>query len=358
MVQADDCSRLVLPLPFLPQSSLWITGMTDTRKTVWRRLGGGMAISLLLHALAVAVFLLSFDSPIELAEKEQAVEVTLVPPPPEPETEPEPEVSEETAQPEPPTPTPEPEPAPEPPPVPEPLQQQTEVEQPVPSEAPVPTARPLLRLADRDQSPKPSEGIEQADRAATSAGPEPETPSDLAKDSQELPDVALPEAPAADQSTALNDEDETSAGADDTGGSKASIIAETPSDAAEEEVLEPREVANLLSHSYSEDEVATVSMAGMTREERVMDLCGSELSLQLRSGSPRYDVEYLPSFKAETGNVVSYPQTAFRQRDGTWFDLAVVCEVDEKATRVLRFAYSVGKRVPRSEWQARGLFGS
>lgn len=334
--------------------------MTDTRKTVWRRLGGGMAISLLLHVLAVAVFLLSFDSPIELAEEEQAVEVTLVPPPPEPETESEPEASEEAAQPEPPPPTPEaaPEPTPEPPPVPEPLQQQTEVEQPSLSEAPVPTARPLLRLADRDQSPKPDEGIELADRAATSAGPEPETPSDLAKDSQELPDIALPEAPAADQSAALNDEDKTSVGSDDTGGSNASIIAETPVDATEEDVLEPRQVANLLSHSYSEDEVATVSMAGMTREERVMDLCGSELSLQLRSGSPRYDVEYLPSFKAETGNVVSYPRTAFRQRDGTWFDLAVECEVDEKATRVLRFAYSVGKRVPRSEWQARGLFGS
>lgn len=327
--------------------------MTETRKTGWRRLGGGMAISLLLHALAVAVFLLSFDSPVELGVEEQAVEVTLVAPPEEPEAMPEP--------PPPPPPEPEPEPQPEPataPAPPTPLQQDAEAEQSLPSEVPVPTARLLLRLADRDQSPKPNKGKEEAEQEGTSAGPKPETPSDMARDSREPPDVALPEAPVAEQTTALNDDEKTSAGSDDAGDSKVSIIAETPVDATEEEALEPREVAKLLSHSYSEDEVATVSMAGLTREERVMDLCGAELSLQLRSGSPGYDVEYLPSFKAGTGNVVSYPRTAFRQRDGVWFDLAVDCEVDEKATRVVRFAYSVGRRVPKSEWQARGLFGT
>lgn len=321
--------------------------MTETRKTGWRRLGGGMTISLLLHALAVAVFLFSFDSPVDLAEEEPAIEVTLVAPPeePEPQDEPEPE----------PAPPPEPAPAPTPP---APLQQEAEAEQAVPTEAPVPTARPLLRLADRDQSPKPNEGREEAEQEGIAAAPKPEMQSDTARDSRELPDVALPEAPAAEQTTALNDDIRTSAGSDDAGDSKASIIAQIPVDATEEEALEPREVAKLLSHTYSDDEIATVSMAGLTRDERVMDLCGAELSLQLRSGAPGYDVEYLPSFKAGARNVVSYPRTAFRQRDGVWFDLAVDCEVDEKATRVVRFAYSVGKRVPKSEWQARGLFGT
>lgn len=328
--------------------------MADTRKTGWRRLGGGMAVSLLLHALAVAVFLLSFDSPVNLAEEEEAVEVTLVAPPPEPEPQ---EEAVEAPEPAPPSPQPEPQsvPAPEPP---APPKQDAEAEQPLPPEAPVPTARPLLRLADRDQSPKPNEGKEEAEQAGASAVPEPETPSETAKDSLELPDVALPEAPAAEQTTALNDQDKASAGPDDAGDSKASIIAEMAVDATDEDALEPRDVKRLLSHSYSEDEVAAVSMAGLTREERVMDLCGAELSLQLRSGSPAYDVEYLPSFKAGEGNVVDYPRTAFRQRDGVWFDLAVVCEVDSKATRVVRFAYSVGKLVPKSEWAARGLIGS
>lgn len=355
--------------------------MTETRKTGWQRFGGGLALSLLLHGLAVAVFLLSFDSPEDFSQEEQAIDVTLVTPPepeepepqpePEPEPEPEAETPEEAAEPEAaPPPAPEPEnqaePVPQPPepelaPVaepPAPPNQESESEQPLPPGVPVPTARTLLRLADRDQLPRPSEGTDEAEQAESSAAAEPEAPSDKANDSRELPDVTLPEAPAAEQMTALNDQDKASAGSHHAGNSKASIIAEKPIVASDEEALKPREVKRLLSHSYPEGEIATVSMAGMTREERVMDLCGAELSLQLRSGSPRYDVEYLPSFKAGSGNLVNYPRTAFRQRDGVWFDLAVVCEVDDKATRVVRFAYSVGERVPKSEWQARGLFGT
>lgn len=319
--------------------------MTDHRKTSRRRLGGGIAVSLLLHGLAVAVFLGSFDRPIELAEQEQAIEVTLVAPPADPEGEAEP-----ASEPEPKPPEPEPTPAQEPPaPV-----QRPELEKPLPSEAPVPTARPLLRLADRDQAPKPEEGREEAEQAKTSAGTKPETPTELARDSSELPDIELPEAPVAEQTIALIDEDNPSSGSDDAGDSKASIVAEAPMDATAE-ILEPQDVKRLLSHSYSEDEVATLSMAGLTREERFKDLCGVELSLQLRNGTPRYDVEYLPNFQVDAGNVVNYPHTAFRRRDGVWFNLAVICEVDDKATRVVRFSYSVGKTVPRSEWAERGF---
>lgn len=333
--------------------------MTDTRKTGWRRLGGGFAVSLLLHGLAVAVFLMSFDNPVELGEQEQAIEVTLVAPPEEPEPEPTPEAAEEPqeepAEPEASEPPPEPEAEAQPVPEPlAPLQQPQAEEQPLPPEAPVPIARPLLRLAERDQSPKQKEGKEEAEQAEDSAKAASEPPSETARDSRELPNVALPEAPAAEQNTALNDEDNTSAGSADAGESGALVITKTPVDAAEED-LKPRDVKRFLSHSFSEDEVATVSMASLTREERVMDLCGAELSLQLRSGSPRYDVEYLPGFKPGAGNIVNYPKTAFRERGGGWFNLAVVCEVDDKATRVVRFAYVVGKTVPRAEWAERGF---
>ncbi len=340
--------------------------MTDTRKTGWRRFGGGMAISLLLHALAVAVFLLSFDSPVDLAEQEQAVEVTLVAPPPEPEPEPapEPEETAEAATPEPPAPEPEPqpeqeppapapeaEPAPEQPPIPE-----VEPELPDSASAPIPVLRPVVRFGETDSGPERSQGTEAERQTAEAAqANEPSTEVTDAAPTLAQPEISLPEAPPL-ESALPETAEETQEG---TG--EAETSAETsPADPAVAEAvsaaqLEPREVTELFSTAISGDQAAMTAMAGLSRQERGDQLCGTELSQQLRNGTPAYVPYLLPILRLKEGNVVDVPLAAFRDVDGAWINIGVRCEVDDDATEVVNFSLSVGKTVPRSEWAERGF---
>lgn len=336
--------------------------MTEMRKTGWRRLGGGMVLSLLLHALAVAVFLLSFDSPVDIAEQEQAVEVTLVAPPPEPEPEPAPE-PEETAEAE----TPEP-PAPEPeqlPPAPEPVPAPAE-QPPIPEEAPelpdsasapIPVLRPVVRFGETDSGPELSRGSE-AERQAAEA-PQADLPSTEVADAAPTlsqPEITLPEAPPL-ESVLPETAEETQLGA-----GEAETSAETePLDPQVEEAdiadakLEPREVTELFSTAISGDEAAMTAMAGLTRQERGDQLCGTELSQQLRNGTPAYVPYFLPILRLKDGNVIDVPLAAFREVNGAWINIAVRCEVDKDATEVVKFQLSVGKAVPRAEWAERGF---
>ncbi|MFN3720441.1 MAG: DUF930 domain-containing protein [Rhizobium rhizophilum] len=349
--------------------------MTDTRKTGWRRLGGGFAVSLLLHGLAVAVFLLSFDNPVELSETEQAIEVTLVAPPeePEPESVPVPEEAEEAQEepaepeaPEPP-PEPEPEPAPEPEPQPEPPapapQPEPAEQPPVPepelpdaATAPIPVLRPVVRFGERDSGPELSRGTEAEPDAAEDAQAE-EQAEEVADAAPTLaqPEIALPEAPPMEGALAEAAE-ETLEGA----GEEEASAEDQPSDAAvvtavAEAALQPREVTELFSSAISGDQAAMTAMAGLTRQERGDQLCGTELSQQLRNGSPSYVPYLLPILRLKEGNVVDVPLAAFRDINGAWINIGVRCEVDDDATEVVRFSLSIGKTVPRAEWAERGF---
>ncbi|MBU0737449.1 MAG: DUF930 domain-containing protein [Alphaproteobacteria bacterium] len=347
--------------------------MTDTKTTGWRRFGGGLTLSLLLHGLAVAVFLLSFDSPVELSPEEQAVEVTLVAPPtepepePAPEPEPEPEATqhppEETAEaeplpsePEPPTPEPEPdveqEPQPEPveqPPVPEP-------ELPDAASAPIPVLRPVVRFGERDSGPEIARGTEAEDEAAEEAQTQEEA-DEVADAALTLaqPELTLPEAPplegALPEAAAETNEGqgEAEASTQDEASDPAVVAA------ISEAQLEPRDVTELFSSAISGDRAAMTAMAGLTRQERGDQLCGTELSQQLRNGTPAYVPYFLPILRLREGNVVDVPLAAFRDVNGSWINIAVRCEVDDDATEVVRFSLSVGKAVPRAEWAERGF---
>jgi len=340
--------------------------MTDTRKTGWRRLGGGLALSLLLHALAVAVFLLSFDSPHELSPEDQAVEVTLVAPPPLPEPEPEPEPQPEPAEPpaeaEQPS-TPE-EPA-EPPPVPEPEAQvpaeevtEPEPELPDAASAPIPVLRPVVRFGERDSGPEIARGTEAERNAEDNARPAEEA-EQVAEAAPTLaqPEISLPEAPpiegalpeAAEETQAGEGEAEADAAAEDAPADPAVVTA------IAEARLEPREVTELFSSAISGDQAAMTAMAGLTRQERGDQLCGTELSQQLRNGTPAYVPYLLPILRLREGNVVDVPLAAFRDINGAWINIAVRCEVDDDATEVVSFSLSVGKAVPKSEWAGRGF---
>ena len=345
--------------------------MTDQRKTGWRRLGGGFAVSLLLHGLAVAVFLMSFDSPVDLGEQEQAIEVTLVVPPVEPAPAleeqpaeaPEPEAAEPPAAPEP---EPQTEPVPEPPPVaeppvpeppPEPVEQPPvpEPELPDAASAPIPVLRPVVRFGERDSGPELSRGTE-AEIAAEEAKalPETEEVADAAPTIAQ-PEITLPEAPAIDG--ALPDTaEETLAGAGEAEASADERPSDLPSQAALTEAeLKPREVTELFSSAISGDQAAMTAMTGLTRQERGDQLCGTELSQQLRHGTPSYVPYLLPILRLKEGNVVDVPLAAFRDVNGAWINIGVRCEVDDNATEVVRFSLSIGKTVPRVEWAERGF---
>lgn len=340
--------------------------MTDTRKTGWRRFGGGLALSLLLHVLAVALFLLSFDSPHELSPEDQAVEVTLVAPPPVPEPEPEPQPepaeppAEQGAEAES-APTPE-EPA-EPPPVPEPqvpvpAEEVTEPELPDAASAPIPVLRPVVRFGERDSGPEIARGSE-AERNAEDNAPPAEEAEQVAETAPTLaqPEISLPEAPpiegalpeAAEETQAGEGEAEADAATENAPADPAVVTA------IAEARLEPREVTELFSSAISGDQAAMTAMAGLTRQERGDQLCGTELSQQLRNGTPAYVPYLLPILRLREGNVVDVPLAAFRDINGAWINIAVRCEVDDDATEVVSFSLSVGKAVPKSEWAERGF---
>ncbi|MFL0694408.1 MAG: DUF930 domain-containing protein [Agrobacterium tumefaciens] len=349
--------------------------MTDTKTTGWRRFGGGLTLSLLLHGLAVAVILLSFDTPIELSPEEQAVEVTLVAPAPEPEPEAEPEPApepepeatepppEDAAEAEPPAPEPEP-PAPEPVAEAEPEVQPEPVEQPpVPepelpdaASAPIPVLRPVVRFGERDSGPELSRGTEAEAETAEEAQTQDEA-DDVADAAPTLaqPEITLPEAPPLDGALP-----EAAAETNEGEGEAEASAQEEPTDPAvvaaiSEARLEPREVTELFSSAISGDRAAMTAMAGLTRQERGDQLCGTELSQQLRNGTPAYVPYFLPILRLREGNVVDVPLAAFRDVNGSWINIAVRCEVDDDATEVVSFSLSVGKSVPRSEWAERGF---
>lgn len=349
--------------------------MTDTKTTGWRRFGGGLTLSLLLHGLAVGVFLLSFDSAVELSPEEQAVEVTLVAPPPEleaePEPAPEPEASEpppeEMAEaeplppepePEPEPPAPEPEPEVEPEPQPEPVEQPPEPEPELPdaASAPIPVLRPVVRFGETDSGPELSRGTEAEAETAEEAQTQEEA-DEVADAAPTLaqPEITLPEAPPLDgalpEAAAETNEGEGEAEATTQDEATDPAVVAAISEAQ----LEPRDVTELFSSAISGDRAAMTAMAGLTRQERGDQLCGTELSQQLRNGTPAYVPYFLPILRLREGNVVDVPLAAFRDVDGSWINIAVRCEVDDDATEVMRFSLSVGKAVPRSEWAERGF---
>lgn len=355
--------------------------MADKSLKRWWRPVNGLTVSLLLHAAAAGALLLSLVLQPEPQPEEPVVEVTLVAPPePQPEELPVEEVkAEEPAAVEPPT--PEPPPAPEPPqpdeapppPPPEPPPAAPEVEEqpklPDAGQAPIPVLRPVVKFAETDSGPEISKGTE------AEAGLTPETAAQLEAAEQEVaaatpqPEIDLPEATLAEEAPMPDAADEAVEGegpeaappaapqptAEDAKPSEAKIAADETAKPIKEAALEPREVKRLFSKAISGDEAAATAMAGLSRQERGDQLCGTELSQQLRNGRPTYVPYLLPILRLKTGNVIDVKLAAFRDVNGEWINIAVRCEVDDKATEVLTFSLSVGKPVPKAQWRARGF---
>ncbi|MBC7313047.1 MAG: DUF930 domain-containing protein [Rhizobium sp.] len=375
--------------------------MEKTSARRWRKLGGGLVVSILLHLMIFAVLFIEMPEPITQPEPEESVAVEIVPPPEE--QEPEPPKAEE-AQPEqqepseeeqadaPPAPPPQSVPAPperpaEQPPVEQPPAEQPPEEAAADEPAPsLPLLRPVFEFGEKDSGPRQDTSGNAAEEAAKPAEiapqenavpaeePEPEPPAEEAVEEADqtpatpLPDdIAVPEidaASAGDESDgaqpAQQSDDTTVALTQDRPAEKPEQPVETPQapDAAADEAVQAKteldEVTKLYSTSLTGDSAAMTAMGDIPRPDRADQLCVTELREQLRNATPAYRPELLPSFQLKDGDVLTVNKAAFRA-NGQWFNLRFRCEIDPDATRVLSFAFEVGAAIPKRDWKRYGF---
>ncbi|AKH99504.1 protein of unknown function (DUF930) [Hoeflea sp. IMCC20628] len=328
----------------------------------------------------------------ELTEPEQPAEEAPAPEPPEPEAAapemPEPEASAEE-------------------PAPEPEQAAAADEQTVPppgvagegQAVPIPVLRPVFQFGERDAGPREAldgasaEEPEQAEPTETEAAtppmqqtaePEPEQsePAEAAAgepdpataildaveaESQEpeiaglsLPEITLPGSglPQGGLPEPDPDAQPSTTGLLPEPRLGEPTASQPPADTgAIDEATVPdvlNEARQLFSTSISDNPAAMVAMGNLPRGLRASQLCTTELREQLRSGPEPYGLELLPSYRLDTGNVLTETNAAFRA-DGAWYSLSFRCTVDDDALKVTGFAHSVGAAIPRADWKARGF---
>lgn len=306
-------------------------------------------LSVALHLLVLAVFLMKLPALPELPQQEESVAVELVPPPEEEKPAEEPKQEEEQAA--------------EPPPPPPPPVEEKKAEEPPPT---MPVLNPATLFGEKDSGTR---GDLRSDAQEAKADEPIETPP--VEEKQE------PEAAKADDAPTETEPEETVESAEQPadGGvteegetefptdqalalaapppPKPSTPVETKDEAESEAPLVPKPVKQLYTASVADEAVSMSAMAGESRGERANRLCGTELQAQLFRSSPPYVPYALPVFTLKYGNVIDAPRVAFGDVKGVWYDLALRCTVDDDATRVVDFSFTVGAPVPRNEWTKR-----
>jgi len=346
-------------------------------------------------------------------EKEESVQVEIVPPPEEPEKKPEeqkpaekkaeqkkpeekkppePVKQEEAKKAEPPPPPPEP-PKQEatrqtpPPPKqeearkqdpPPPAPQQKLAEPPPPAKEakgqPLPVLRPVFEFGEKDSGPKKSE-TGNASKETTNPPAESKVDAKVVepvKQAKEAPtvteappanpvpeDIQLPEVGIA----AANGLRNGPVAGISPNATKTEIVAAPPaaspkSDPSKAPIpgkpVELTEAKTLFSQSETDDPIATTAMGSIPRGVRAGQLCATELGQQLRHSSQSYRLEIVPAYELPSGRVLEIKRGSFRA-NAQWYDFRFRCEINENATKIVSFAYEVGAPVPRSEWRKRGF---
>lgn len=373
--------------------------MEKTKAKRWGKLGGGLVASILLHLVAFAVLFVEMPEPMSQPEPEESVAVEIVPPPEQ--KEPEQAKAEELAEPkQEPAAAPPPPSSPQPPPpesVPTPPERPAEQppidevggeeaagEDPPP---PMPVLRPVIQFGEKDAGPRQDTSGDAAEEAAKPVEAPPEESEPPTEEPQSTPpeedktaEADEPEGTPLPDDIALPKVDTGQDGAEADGARPAEKPGETtiafarptsPLKKPEPPAAEPKaaekptteatpakveldEVKTLYSTSLSGDAAAMTAMSDVPRPDRADQLCVTELREQLRHGTPAYRPELLPSFRLQDGNVLAVDKAAFRAA-GQWFDLRFRCEIDTDATRVLSFAFEVGRSIPKSEWKRYGF---
>ena len=359
----------------------------------------GIPASILVHVVFAAA--LFFHLPVDQSEpqKEETVQVEIVPPPEEPKPEekkaeekkpeeakpeekkpPEPAKQEEAKKAEPPPPPSEPpkqEEAKKAEPPPPPAPEEKPAEPPPAEEAkkqPLPVLRPVFEFGEKDAGPKKSltgnapkettnppaeskanaEAVEPVKQAEEAPAVVEAPPANPVPDDIQLPEVGIAAANGLQNGPIAG----TSLDATKTEIVTAPPIASPKNDPSKTPTpgkpVELTEAKTLFSQSATGDPIATIAMGNVPRGVRAGQLCSTELQEQLRHASPPFRAEWVPMYNLPTGNVLEAKRAAFPAR-GQWYNLSFRCEIDENATKVLSFAYDVGAPVPRSEWRKRGF---
>jgi len=376
-------------------------------------MGWGIPASILLHVVLVAAFFVHLPVDQPEPEKEESVQVEIVPPPEEPEKKPEeqkpaekkaeqkkpeekkppePVKQEEAKKAEPPPPPPEP-PKQEatrqtpPPPKqeearkqdpPPPAPQQKLVEPPPPAKEakgqPLPVLRPVFEFGEKDSGLKKSE-TGNASKETTNPPAESKVDAKVVepvKQAKEAPtvteappanpvpeDIQLPEVGIA----AANGLRNGPVAGISPNATKTEIVAAPPaaspkSDPSKAPIpgkpVELTEAKTLFSQSETDDPIATTAMGSIPRGVRAGQLCATELGQQLRHSSQSYRLEIVPAYELPSGRVLEIKRGSFRA-NAQWYDFRFRCEINENATKIVSFAYEVGAPVPRSEWRKRGF---
>lgn len=296
--------------------------MTKDGQDEDRRFAGALPVSVAIHA--AAILLLIFGLPVSLFQptKDDVISVDLVPPPEETKK------AEEAKQ----------EPPPPPPPAPEKADEQAKAAQQkeAKKEPPPPpnVIRPVVQFGEKDAGPRVSPSGDSAEEKAAAEAKQADKQGEKA---------AAP--------LALAVESPGPAPQPDAAGAPA---ADAPKLIQEKKPLDLDEAKRLFSLSETGDAMATSAMDKLPRSARAAHLCSTQLRDQLRNGMPPYYPELVPSYPLLEGHVMEVPDAAFRAR-GRWYELGFRCQVDDGATKVVTFAYRVGKPIPRNEWEARKL---
>ncbi|MCQ1855631.1 DUF930 domain-containing protein [Neorhizobium galegae] len=362
----------------------------------------GIPASILVHVVFVAALFLHLPADSSEPQKEETVQVEIVPPPEEPEKKPEekkppePAKQEEAKKQEPPPPPPEPpkqeeakkaEPPPPPPPKqeeakkpppPPPAPEEKHVEPPPSAKEakgqPLPVLRPVFEFGEKDSGPRKSQ---TGNASKETTNPPAESKADAksvepVKQAKEAP--AVVEAPPANP--VPDDIQLPEVGIAAANGLRNGPVAGVSPDATKTEIVtappaaspksdpskkpnpgkpvELTEAKTLFSQSETGDAIATTAMGDVPRGVRAGQLCATELREQLRHSAQSYRPEMLPAYRLPNGTVLEVKRGAFRA-NAQWYDLSFRCEVDDNATKIVSFAFDVGAPVPQSEWRKRGF---
>jgi Domain of Unknown Function (DUF930) len=249
--------------------------------------------SLVLHLAVVAFLMLGLPEALPQPQDEEAISVELVssPPPPEP-----------------------------------PKSAKSE---------PYPVLQPVIQFGEKDAGPKLSpEGDSANEAAASPTAPRDPDERDHAQPHPVTTVKARGEAPqsGAGEAPAPMPQDEAKA-------QKAATL---------------RKAKTLFSQRATGDSLATIALRSVPRDVRIARLCATELKEQLLHARPSYFAEIVPFERLKEGMVVENLSVAFRA-NWEWYDLSYRCEIDAEATKVVSFAFDIGKPLTAEEWRRRGL---
>jgi len=255
-----------------------------------------LVVSAFVHLVVVALLIFGLPTPPPQPPDEEAISVELVPPP-------------------------------EPPPQPQPPKSG--------QDSPLPVLQPVVQFGEKDSGPK----ISPEGNSPTEGSPSPT--------SQPGPDKADHAQPPA--VTVAKAEDEIPRPG--TGDTPVLMPQPAPKPQA---TVKLRQAKTLFSQRATADPLATIAMANVPRDVRAARLCATELKEQLLHASPSRFPEIVPFERLKEGTVIEDINSAFRS-NFEWYKLSYRCELDAEVTKVVGFAFDIGKPLTAEEWKRRNL---